>query len=142
MGVVCQHEFPKCFLNLYHGERISYCVYLLKKLKDLYRNHNIELMYDIACLLVKHLVANKRTDLLESFEFAIPVFHVYGHTSQCQIIRNPRNITGFGLSDGEVVERLWSFLRRFSSMTKEMRPSHRVDVLTDALLYYCRKIAL
>jgi len=26
-------------------------------------------------------------------------------------------------------------------MTKEMRPSHRVDVLTDALLYYCRKIA-
>ena len=26
-------------------------------------------------------------------------------------------------------------------MTKEMRPSHRVDVLTDALLYYGRKTA-
>ncbi|XP_065893420.1 uncharacterized protein [Dysidea avara] len=141
MGVVCRHEFPKCFLNLHHGERISYCVYLLEKLKDLYPNHSIQLMYDISCLLVKHLVANKRTDLLEGFEFAIPVFHAYGHTSQCQILRNPRNITGFGLSDGEVVERLWSFLRRFSAMTKEMRPSHRVDVLTDALLYYCRKIA-
>jgi len=23
-------------------------------------------------------------------------------------------------------------------MTKEMRPAHRVDVLTDALLHYCR----
>ena len=45
---------------------------------------------------------------------------------------------GFGLTDGEVLERLWSFLRRFSKMTKEMRPSHRVDILTDALLHYSR----
>ena len=41
-----------------------------------------------------------------------------------------------GLSDGEVMERLWSYLRRFSRMTKEMRPSHRIDVLSHALLYY------
>lgn len=34
------------------------------------------------------------------------------------------------------MERLWSYLRRFSRMTKEMRPSHRVDVLTSALVYY------
>ena len=34
------------------------------------------------------------------------------------------------------MERLWAYLRRFARMTKEMRPSHRVDVLTDALLYY------
>ncbi len=43
---------------------------------------------------------------------------------------------GFRLTDGEVLERLWSFLRRFSKMTKEMRSAHRVDVLTDALIYY------
>ena len=51
---------------------------------------------------------------------------------------SPRNLDGFGLTDGEVVERLWAYLRRFARMTKEMRPSHRVDVLTDALLYYSR----
>lgn len=45
--------------------------------------------------------------------------------------------TGFGLTDGEVLERLWSFLRRFSKMTKEMRS---VDVLTDAL-FYCSQLA-
>ena len=45
---------------------------------------------------------------------------------------------GFGLRDGEVVEHLWSYLRRFSAMTKEMRPAHRIDVLTHALLYYGR----
>ena len=45
---------------------------------------------------------------------------------------------GFGLSDGEQLERLWSFLRRFGKMTKEMRPSHRIDVLSDAILHYAR----
>jgi len=45
-------------------------------------------------------------------------------------------LPGFGLTDGE---RLWSFLRRFGKMTKEMRPNHRVDVLTDALLFYAKK---
>ena len=42
----------------------------------------------------------------------------------------------FGLSDGECCERLWSYLRRFSRMTKEMRPSTRSDLLSDALIYY------
>ena len=23
MGVVCRHEYPLCFINLYHGERFS-----------------------------------------------------------------------------------------------------------------------
>lgn len=46
---------------------------------------------------------------------------------------------GVGLSDGEVMERLWSFLRRFGRMTKEMRPAHREDVLSHALAYYCHK---
>ena len=41
-----------------------------------------------------------------------------------------------GISDGEVMERLWSYLRSFSRMTKEMRPSHRVDVLARALAYF------
>ena len=49
---------------------------------------------------------------------------------------SPRHCEGFGLSDGEVMERLWSYLRRFSQMTKEMRPAHRVDILAHALLYY------
>lgn len=53
-----------------------------------------------------------------------------------QVLYAPLQCDGFGLSDGEVMERLWSYLRRFSRMTKEMRPSHRTDVLVHALLYY------
>ena len=46
---------------------------------------------------------------------------------------------GLGLSDGEVMERLWSYLRRFGRMTKEMRPAHRIEVLVHALAYYGMK---
>ena len=55
-----------------------------------------------------------------------------------KVSRNLRNIPGYALSDGEAVECLWSYLRRFSAMTKEMRPAHRVDVLSHALLHYSR----
>ena len=50
-----------------------------------------------------------------------------------------RWLPGFGLTDGEEMERIWSYMRRFSFMTKEMTPSHRVDLLTDALLHYRQK---
>lgn len=53
-----------------------------------------------------------------------------------QVLFGPRRCVGIGLSDGETMERLWSYLRRFTKMTKEMRPSHRIDVLTSAFVYY------
>jgi len=34
------------------------------------------------------------------------------------------------------VERLWSYLRRFPALSEEMTQSHRIDLLSDALLYY------
>ena len=58
-----------------------------------------------------------------------------------QLKYNPRYLNGCGLTDGEVVERLWSYLRRYSRMTKEMRPSHRIDILCDALLHYASNSA-
>ena len=52
------------------------------------------------------------------------------------MLYGPSRCEGIGLSDGETMERLWSYLRRFVKMTKEIRPSHRTDVLTHALIYY------
>ncbi len=89
---------------------------------------------------------------------AIPVFHSYGHKIDCQVIvtiaeflgctmckmqfeYSLRNKKGYGLTDGEVVERLWAYLRKYSKSTKEMRPSHLIDVLTDALLHYAQRSA-
>ena len=55
-----------------------------------------------------------------------------------QVEYSPRRIEGFGLCDGEQVERLWAFLRHFATTTREMTASNRVDVLTEALLHYAR----
>ncbi|XP_014676938.1 PREDICTED: uncharacterized protein LOC106816820 [Priapulus caudatus] len=41
------------------------------------------------------------------------------------------------MHNGEGMERLWSYLRRFNRITKEMTPDHhRVALLDDALLHY------
>lgn len=54
----------------------------------------------------------------------------------CKVSYSIRRRVGTGLLDGEGMERLWAYLRRFSAITKEMTPSHRVDVLTDALDHF------
>ena len=53
------------------------------------------------------------------------------------------NKSGLGCTDGEVLERLWSYTScgHFSRMTNEMRPADCIDVLTDELLYYGRQAA-
>ncbi len=75
--------------------------------------------------------------LLDRCQVAIPIFHSYAHNALCQHRFSPRNAEGFGLTDGENVERLWSFLGRFAKMSKEMSPSNRIDLLSNALMHYC-----
>uniref|UniRef100_A0A7M5XEG6 Uncharacterized protein n=1 Tax=Clytia hemisphaerica TaxID=252671 RepID=A0A7M5XEG6_9CNID len=73
------------------------------------------------------------------FKFGIPVFHSYGHRGDCQVKNSIRRLETFGLMDGELMERLWSYLRSFSKITKEMTPAHRTDLLSDALLHFGSK---
>ncbi|XP_020609616.1 uncharacterized protein LOC110048175 [Orbicella faveolata] len=71
---------------------------------------------------------------------ACPQFHVYGHGATCQLLYSTRRLEGWGLVDGEMLERLWSYLGLFRKMTKEMSSSHREDVLSDALFYLAKKL--
>lgn len=57
-----------------------------------------------------------------------------------QVELSPRRIDGVGLTDGEGVERLWAYLRGYSAMTKEMGAEKRIDVLTQALLFYAQRL--
>lgn len=52
---------------------------------------------------------------------------------------NARRCVGFGLNDGEQLERLWAYLRPLGRITKEQTPSHRLDLLTIAILHYASK---
>ncbi|KAG1880686.1 hypothetical protein C8R48DRAFT_744865 [Suillus tomentosus] len=49
---------------------------------------------------------------LSHISFAVAVFHAYGHQWPCQIIYHLRKREGFGLSDGEDCEQLWSSLKQ------------------------------
>ena len=56
-----------------------------------------------------------------------------------QINSSTRRIAGYGLTDGEGVERLWSFLRPLAKLTKEMTPDHRTELLNDALIHFSKR---
>lgn len=77
--------------------------------------------------------------ILDKVSLAIPAFHCYGHKVSCQVNYSGRRLQRFEMSDGEVMERLWSYLRPTGKITKEMTPAHRVDTLTDFLIHYARK---
>ncbi|PKK73567.1 hypothetical protein RhiirC2_740526, partial [Rhizophagus irregularis] len=49
------------------------------------------------------------------------VFHAYAHEAFCQCIYHSRKREGFGLTDSKWLERLWSYLGRFTKITT---PNH------------------
>ncbi|XP_046862985.1 uncharacterized protein LOC124456634 [Xenia sp. Carnegie-2017] len=142
-GSCCsRHSHPGRFFSTKYGERISYSLFLIQSiLKDADQSPGVDLkiMYDIGCVLSSHLKANKRHDILSKVSISVPIFHCYGHKASCQVKFSPRRLDGFGLTDGEAIERLWAYLRGFSAITKEMSASRRVDLLTDALLHLSRR---
>ncbi len=81
----------------------------------------VGVLYDIGCQL--HRSCEKYgflEEYLDRMTFGISVFHAYGHQWPCQIIYHPRKCKGFGLTDGEGCERLWSAI-------KPLIPSLRVS---------------
>ncbi|KAI9495498.1 hypothetical protein BDB00DRAFT_954247 [Zychaea mexicana] len=60
-------------------------------------------------------------------------FHAYAHSMSRQVDYHPRFISGFGLTDGEGLERLWSYLGGFVSMTRQMSAKRRLFVLHHAI---------
>ncbi|KAH3793563.1 hypothetical protein DPMN_147077 [Dreissena polymorpha] len=137
-GSVCKHDIPVMMLDMTHGERLGYPAYILKKVLQ---NHtsNLVVMYDIACTLHRHLKKTMDSDVLRQCTFSVPVFHSFAHNVTCQLEYGQRFTSATGLTDGEGIERLWSYLRGFNKITKEMSINNRQDLLTDALLHHTFK---
>lgn len=75
---------------------------------------------------------------LDKMDVAIPQFHAYGHIMSCKLKYSPRYLPGFGLTDGEGTERLWSYVIGTATITKEMAPSSREDFLETALQFFTK----
>ncbi|KAG2114674.1 uncharacterized protein F5147DRAFT_743849 [Suillus discolor] len=124
MALLCRHDRVLWVANLTSaGEKQHYALALLDRLfKHLPAQMTIGLLYDIGCQLEWSCRKWKFMDnsILSRIAFSVAIFHAYGHQWPCQIIYHPRKQEGFGLSDGEGCEQLWSFL-------KPLIPSLRVS---------------
>ncbi|KAL0085871.1 hypothetical protein F4703DRAFT_1736328 [Phycomyces blakesleeanus] len=96
---------------------------------------NINVMYDVVCKLAKSLKANFPR-LMEKSKLAVLIFHAYAHVQHCQVKLNPKYRDGFGLTDGECLERLWSYLNCFVTMTRKMGQANRKLVLYRAIKFH------
>ncbi|CAO3657008.1 unnamed protein product [Mucor hiemalis] len=119
-----RHGIPITLFDIFGGESRKYALAAVENaLKD---THNPEvkigLMYDIICLSKKQ-IEETFPDISERAIYAVSVFHAFAHIMSCQMKYHPKYINGFGRTDGEGCERLWSYLNGFipisRSMTKE-----------------------
>ncbi|KAF8834234.1 hypothetical protein BDN67DRAFT_992712 [Paxillus ammoniavirescens] len=115
MALLCRHDHMLWLVNMTSaGEKQHYALALIQKLMEHLPNHmRVGLLYDIGCQLERSWRKFKffENSILSRFHFAISVFHAYGHQWPCQVVYHPRKWQGFGLSDGEGCERLWSALK-------------------------------
>jgi hypothetical protein len=115
MALLCRHDCVLWIANMTSaGEKQHYALALLRRLfENLPRSTTVGALYDIGCQLHRSCIKwSFLADYLNRLTFAISVFHAYGHQWPCQLVYHPRKCAGFGLTDGEGCERLWSALKK------------------------------
>lgn len=141
MALVCRHDRVLWFTNMTSpGERQHYALALIRKfMEHLPPDATVGILYDIGCQLDRSF---KKWDFLPEFRhritFAISVFHAYGHQWPCQVIYHPRKCVGFGLTDGEGCERVWSSIRKLIAVLRVtgVRDTSLYDYLTPKLTIF------
>ncbi|OAX32637.1 hypothetical protein K503DRAFT_794704 [Rhizopogon vinicolor AM-OR11-026] len=122
MALLCRHDRVLWLVNMTSASKKQhYALALVKRLfEHLLPDMMVGLLYDIGCQLECSCQKWSLLDdsILSHISFGISVFHVYGHQWPCQIVYHPRKHVGFGLSDGEGCEHLWSALKHLISVLR------------------------
>ncbi|KZT56648.1 hypothetical protein CALCODRAFT_543420 [Calocera cornea HHB12733] len=135
--LLCRHDIPLFACDITTpGEQQKYVVaMLLELLKELPSVATVGLLYDIGCQLdnscrmVSQPAYGYLGEALPRVIMGCSVLHAYGHEWSCQVVYNPRRRQGFGLSDGEGSERVWSRTRREIPILRRAEKSRRVMAL-------------
>ncbi|KAH9443665.1 hypothetical protein Pst134EB_026063 [Puccinia striiformis f. sp. tritici] len=138
-GCCCRHDSVISFCNIFKtGEGRGLPMSIIKRLfADINPDVNVGVLYDIGCTLGKFL--QKRdllTDLRPRMTFATAVFHSYVHDWPCQLQFNPRYNDGWGLTDGEGLERLWSYLSPLVSPLRYATRNHRISAINHRSMFH------
>ncbi|KZT50342.1 hypothetical protein CALCODRAFT_444761 [Calocera cornea HHB12733] len=130
--LLCRHDIPLLACDIMTpGEQQKYVVaMLLELLKELPKAATVGLLYDIGCQLDHSCrMYDYLGEDFPRFIMGCSVLHAYGHEWACQVAYNPRRRDGFGLSDGEGSERVWSRTRREIPILRRADKSRRVMAL-------------
>lgn len=65
--------------------------------------------------------------MLERILHATSIMHSYAHQWECQLVFNPRMLSGVGLTDGEGSERLWSRICMLIPILRHVSVRRRFD---------------
>lgn len=96
--------------------------------------------YDIACQWSIHLWERMMSyphsmhvdhENKTTFRFMVPKFHLPAHIRPCRTTYSFNYNEKMGRTDGEGVERGWSFINGIAASTKEMKPGSRRDTIDD-----------
>ncbi|KAA1083337.1 hypothetical protein PGTUg99_029010 [Puccinia graminis f. sp. tritici] len=138
----CRHDAPLLFANIFQtGEKLYYPVSIVRNIIADFPNQKFGILYDLGCHLESHV--RKRgllTDRINDLTFGTSVFHAFVHEWSCQVKYNPRLNDWWGLSDGEGLERLWSFLSPLVSPLRVSTRLHRLTKLQARAEYYTEQL--
>ncbi|KAI7869413.1 uncharacterized protein EV154DRAFT_571192 [Mucor mucedo] len=117
------------------GEGFKYPLAALASVENqLGRKVYLHVIYDIICKLEPSIKVNF-PGIAGSDRLCLSVLHAYAHVMHCQVKYNPRLIDNFGFTDGEGMERLWSYWAKYITMTKPIMAENRRYVLYMAIKY-------
>ncbi|KAL9931511.1 hypothetical protein V8E36_009676 [Tilletia maclaganii] len=137
MGLTCRHGAPLLFADIRDtGEAHFYAYALIYHIvKGAHgRLPSLGVCYDIGCKLAASPRMKQCIKALGvQVEFAVSLFHVYGHGLDCQLKFSPRRVPGFAMTDGESLERLWSALSGLIPITRSMTLVGRGSALSNHL---------
>ncbi|EFP79113.2 uncharacterized protein PGTG_05434 [Puccinia graminis f. sp. tritici CRL 75-36-700-3] len=139
MGCCCRHDAAIYLTNIYKsGEKRHFPMTIIKKLlSDIEPNRQVGILYDIGCTMDKYI---DRRQLIPQYrsqlKFGTSVFHAYAHNWLCQLEFHPRFNKGWGLSDGEGLERLWSYLSSLVSPLRYATRNHRLAAISHRVKHH------
>ncbi|KAJ7744004.1 hypothetical protein B0H14DRAFT_3097169 [Mycena olivaceomarginata] len=144
MALLCRHDRVLWLVNMQtRGEQQYYVIVLLETLfQHLPQDITVGILYDIACTLERSC---RKWGFLSRFmhriQFAVSVFHAFGHDWPCQLLYHPRKRTAFGLSDGEGCERFWHAISHLIAVLRISGKWQRLYVL-DAQIEHADELSL
>ncbi|KNE93316.1 hypothetical protein PSTG_13260 [Puccinia striiformis f. sp. tritici PST-78] len=138
-GCCCRHDAVIYFCNIHKtGEGRGLPLSILNRIfAEINPNVKLGILYDIGCTLKKFLQSRALLgDHTPRMKFATAVFHSYVHDWPCQLQYNPRYNEGWGLTDGEGLERLWSYLSPLVSPLRYATRNHRIGAINHRSFFH------